>query len=196
MRAAANAPTIEVLAAERFGVAVPELAELLVDAVASGASVGFLPPFTAVEAEGWWRMLTDDVSAGRVLVLLLRVDGRAIGTAQLRLAQLPNARHRAEVAKVLVHSSARRRGHGRTLMAAVENAARKAGRHLLLLDTLSGSDAERLYARLGWTRATEIPHYAALPDGRLAATTIFFKELGMDSSPPARSAESNEPRNA
>jgi GNAT superfamily N-acetyltransferase len=171
------AGTIEVLAAERFPAAIPELAELLVDAVESGASVGFLPPLRAVEAERWWRTLSDDVSAGRVLVLVLRVDGRALGTAQLRLAQLPNARHRAEVAKVLVHSTARRRGYGGMLMEAVETEAQSAGRHLLVLDTLAGSDAERLYTRLGWTRATEIPSYAAIPGGRFAATTIFYKDL-------------------
>lgn len=171
------APAIEVLAAERFRAAIPELAELLVDAVESGASVGFLPPFNAGDAEGWWRTLTDDVSTGRVLVLLLRVDGRTLGTAQLRLAQLPNARHRAEVAKVLVHSSARRRGYGRMLMDAIEAAARKAGRHLLVLDTLSGSDAEGLYARLGWTRVAEIPRYAEVPNGRFAATTVYYKDL-------------------
>ena len=177
MKAAGDLPTIEVLVAERFAAAVPELAELLVDAVAAGASVGFLPPFTDADAERWWRTLTDDVVAERVLVLLLRVRGRALGTAQLRLAQLPNARHRAEVAKVLVHSSARRRGYGRMLMDSVEGAARKAGRHLLVLDTLSGSDAAQLYTRMGWTRVAEIPGYAAIPNGRFAATTIFYKEL-------------------
>jgi GNAT superfamily N-acetyltransferase len=172
-----DAPTIEILVAERFAEAIPELAELLVDAVATGASVGFLPPFTAVDAERWWRTLTDDVVAGRVLVLLLRVSGRAQGTAQLRLAQLPNARHRAEVAKVLVHSSARRHGYGRMLMDAVDAAARKAGRRLLILDTLRDTDAERLYTRMGWTRAADIPGYAEIPNGRFAATTIFYKEL-------------------
>jgi len=170
-------PAIEVLAAERFRAAIPELAELLVDAVETGASVGFLPPLTAADAERWWGTLTDDVSMGRVLVLLLRVDGRTLGTAQLRLAQLPNARHRAEVAKVLVHTSARRRGYGRMLMAAIEAAARNAGRHLLVLDTLSGSDAEGLYARLGWTRVAEIPQYAEVPHGRFAATTVYYKDL-------------------
>jgi GNAT superfamily N-acetyltransferase len=177
MRAAAAAPMIEVLAADRFPAAIPALAELLVDAVNGGASVGFLPPLSGVEAERWWRTLADDVSAGRLVVLLLRADGRSLGTAQLRLAQLPNARHRAEVAKVLVHSTARRHGYGRLLMDAIETAARNAGRHLLVLDTLSGSDAERLYVRLGWTRVAEIPEYAAIPNGRLAATTIFYKDL-------------------
>jgi GNAT superfamily N-acetyltransferase len=174
----ATAPaTIEILIGERFGAAVPELAELLVDAVASGASVGFLSPFTDVDADRWWRTLSDDVAAGRILVLLMRADGRTVGTAQLRLAQLPNARHRAEVAKVLVHTSARRQGYGRMLMEAVESAARNAGRHLLVLDTLSGTDAEKLYTRMGWTRVAEIPGYAAIPNGRFAATTVFYKDL-------------------
>jgi GNAT superfamily N-acetyltransferase len=194
MKAAAAAPTIEVLAAGEFRVVVHELAELLVDAVGSGASVGFLPPFTVVQAERWWRGLTDDVATGRLLVLLLRVDGRAFGTAQLRLAQLPNAQHRAEVAKVLVHSSTRRRGYGRILMEAVENAAQTAGRHLLVLDTLSGSDAERLYTRMGWSRVAEIPGYAALPNGQFAATTIFYKELA--STRRTQVAENTKPGNA
>jgi GNAT superfamily N-acetyltransferase len=110
--------------------------------------------------------VSDDVSAGRLIVVLLRVDGRALGTAQLRLAQLPNARHRAELAKRLVHGTARRRGYGALLMGAIETAAGNARRHLLVLDTLSGSDAERLYARHGWTRVAEIPEYAAIPNGR------------------------------
>jgi len=188
MKDAATAPEIEVLAAERFRLAIPELAGLLIDAVDSGASVGFLPPLNVADAKHWWETLTEDVSAKRVLILLLRVDGRALGTAQLRLAQLPNARHRAEVAKVLVHSSVRRRGYGRTLMDAVEKVARNTGRRLLVLDTLTGSDAERLYARLGWTRVAEIPEYAAVPNGRFAATTIYYKDLGPPSSPDLRSA--------
>ena len=160
-----------------FGEAVPELAALLVDAVESGASVGFVLPLTHIDAEAWWRTLRQDIATGRIVVLLLRVDGRALGTAQLRLAQYPNARHRAEVAKVLVHRDARRLGIGGSLMATVEHAARRRGRTLLVLDTITGSDADRLYQRLGWKRAGEIPRYAAMPDGSLAPTTVFFKEL-------------------
>ena len=112
-----------------------------------------------------------------MLVLLYRVEGRAVGTAQLRLAQLPNARHRAEVAKVLVHREARRRGYGRDLMRTIEAIARRWRRTLLVLDTIAGSDAERLYERLGWIKVGSIPRYAAFPDGTLAPTTIFYKEL-------------------
>ncbi len=160
-----------------FVAAIPELAALLVDAVESGASVGFVLPFSLDAASAWWRGLAPEVTAGHIVVLLLRVDGRALGTAQLRLASLPNARHRAEVAKVLVHRDARRRGIGRTLMATVEHTARRLGRDLLVLDTIAGSDAVRLYEGLGWTRAGEIPRYAAMPDGSLAPTVVFYKEL-------------------
>lgn len=154
-----------------------DLAAILADAVASGASVGFVSPFGVRDAERWWRSLLPDVASGAVLVLALRDGGRIVGTAQLRLAPLPNARHRAEVAKVLVHRDARRRGHAAALMARVEELARERGRTLLVLDTITGTDAARLYERLGWTRAGEIPRYAATPDGSRAPTTVYFKEL-------------------
>src|SRR5712691_10941913 len=101
------------------------------------------------------RSRTIDVAAGRIGVPHARVTGSAVGTAQLRLNQYPNGLHRAEVAKVLV----------------------RRGRTLLVLDTITGSDAVKLYETLGWTRAGEIPRYAAMPDGTLAATTYFYKEL-------------------
>lgn len=172
-----RARDVEILGLPQFEAALPDLAELLWDAVASGASVGFVSPFTRADAEAWWASLAPDVRAERTIVLLYRVGGRAVGTAQLRLAPLPNARHRAEVAKVLVHSTARRRGYGRDLMRTIEVVARRYGRSLLVLDTIAGSDAERLYERLGWIRAASIPRYAAYPDGTLAPTTIFYKEL-------------------
>ncbi len=106
---------IEMVSAEAFAAAIPELAAILADAVDSGASVGFVTPFSTEDAARWWHSLSPDVAAGHILVLVLRDGGRAVGTAQLRLAQLPNARHRAEVAKVLVHRDARRKGHARAL---------------------------------------------------------------------------------
>ena len=168
---------IEILGLPQFEAGLPDLAELLYDAVDSGASVGFVKPFTRADAEAWWRTLAPDVRDGRLLVMLYRIEGRAVGTAQLRLAQMPNAQHRAEVAKVLVHRDARRRGYGRDLMRTVEAIARKWHRTLLVLDTIAGSDAERLYERLGWIKVASIPRYAAFPDGTLAPTTIFYKEL-------------------
>lgn len=169
---------ISVLDEREFVTAIPDLATILVDAVESGASVGFELPFSHLDAERWWRSLLPDVAARRVLVLGLREQPEAvIGTAQLHLAQMPNQRHRADVAKVLVLRSERKKGLGTALMGAVESFAKQHGRTLLVLDTITGSDAYRMYERLGWTRAGEIPRYATMPDGTLAPTTYFYKEL-------------------
>lgn len=170
-------PEVARLDGPMFVAAIPQLALVLTDVVAGGASVGFIAPFTNEDAATWWRTLEPDVVAGRVIVLVARLDQRIVGTAQLRLAQLPNQRHRAEVAKVLVHRTARRRGIATALMSEIEDLARQDGRTLLVLDTSTGSDAERLYARLGWTRLGEIPDYAGLPSGELKPTTIFYRML-------------------
>ena len=158
------------------------LGDLLADAVESGASVGFVAPFGPREAAGWWQSIAADIEAGRVILLVARDAGRIVGTAQLRLAPLPNAQHRAEVAKVLVHRDARRRGIARRLLAAIEDVARREGRTLLVLDTISGSEADRLYRSLGWTEVGSVPNYAAMPDGALAPTTFFYRELDRQGS--------------
>jgi GNAT superfamily N-acetyltransferase len=153
------------------------LGEVLADAVASGASVGFVVPFGPREAAGWWRSLAADVETGSVIVLIAREGDRIVGTVQLKLAPLPNSRHRAEVAKLLVHREVRRRGIARRLLAEIEDVARREGRTLLVLDTISGSDADHLYRSLGWTAVGSVPNYAGMPDGALAPTTYFYREL-------------------
>jgi GNAT superfamily N-acetyltransferase len=160
-----------------YAAAIKDLGMILADAVAGGASVGFLLPFSPDDAATWWRSLEGDVARGTVLVIAARLDGRVVGTAQLRLAQLPNARHRAEVAKVLVMRSARRKGIATALMREIERIALAEGRTLLVLDTIAESEAEPLYAKLRWTRAAEIPRYAGMPDGELRPTVIFYRDL-------------------
>ena len=150
---------------------------LLADAVEGGASVGFVAPFPAREAAAWWQSIATDIETGRVILLVAREAERIVGTVQLRLAPLPNARHRAEVAKLLVHRDVRRRGIARMLLAAIERIARREGRTLLVLDTISGSEADHLYRTLGWTAVGSVPNYAAMPDGALAATTYFYRDL-------------------
>jgi GNAT superfamily N-acetyltransferase len=166
---------LEAVAAERH---LDDLARILADAVEGGASVGFVSPFSLAEAADWWRGQLPDLGAGRILLLGARVDEALVGTVQLHPSVMPNGRHRAEVAKLLVHRSARRQGVGRALMDAVEAAARERGRTTLVLDTQTGSDAERLYRTLGWQVAGVIPDYALLNDGTQAATTYMYKLLG------------------
>jgi GNAT superfamily N-acetyltransferase len=154
------------------------LAAVLIDCVEGGASVSFMLPMTRDKAEGFWRATSASLARGERLVLVAEEeDGTMVGTVQVIFAQPENQPHRADVAKMLVHRRARRRGVGAALLAAAEGAALDAGKSLLVLDTVSGSDGDRLYSRGGWQRCGEIPHYALWPDGRPCPTTIYFKLL-------------------
>ncbi|MBD0841213.1 GNAT family N-acetyltransferase [Streptomyces sp. TRM68416] len=154
-----------------------ELAELLVDIVNGGASVGFLAPLDPAEAAAWWKERAAAAAAGRLAVWAALDGDRPVGTVGLALPDKPNSAHRAELVKLMVHRSARGRGLGRTLLTAAEQAAAAAGITLLHLDTETDSPAERLYAGAGWTRAGVIPDYAADPGGVLRGTTLYYKKL-------------------
>ena len=153
------------------------LAGVLVDCVAGGASVSYLWPFSHEQARGAFEAVAAEVEQGRRLLLAAFANGDLVGTVQVNLALPPNQPHRAEIAKLLVHRSARRRGIALLLMEGAEAEARAEGKTLLVLDTVTGDDAERLYERLGWTRVGVIPGYALYPDGRPCDTTIFWKSL-------------------
>ncbi|HEX2135354.1 MAG TPA: GNAT family N-acetyltransferase [Microvirga sp.] len=153
------------------------LAEILADCVAGGASVSFMWPYSVADAYRWWGGVIESVAAGRT-VLLGGYAGHALaGTVQIGLDSPPNQRHRGDVRKLLVHRRARGRGLASGLMSALEDEARRRGLTLLTLDTVTGSPAERLYRKLGWTKAGVIPNYAMWPDGRPCDTTIFWKAL-------------------
>lgn len=154
----------------------PRLSEILIDSVAHGASVGFLAPLSAADADAFWSRIERSVADERCVVLVAAFDGVIAGTVQLDVDTMPNQPHRAEVHKLLVHSAARRQGVGEALMRAAEHAALAAGRWLLTLDTAT-EDAARLYQRLGWKPAGVIPDYALNPDGSLTATTFYWKKL-------------------
>jgi GNAT superfamily N-acetyltransferase len=157
---------------------VQQLSDVLIDCVEGGASVSFMFPMSRAKAEVFWRGVAADVARGERIVLVAEEEaGTIIGTAQVILNLPENQPHRGDVAKMLVHRRARRRGVATALLAAAERSALGAGRTLLVLDTVTGSDAERLYARQGWRRCGEIPNYALWPDGKPCGTTIFYKEL-------------------
>jgi GNAT superfamily N-acetyltransferase len=153
------------------------LSDVLIDCVEGGASVSFMLPMSRPKAEAFWRTVAVSVARGERLVLAAEDDaGVIVGSVQVILAQPENQPHRGDLAKMLVHRRARRRGIGAALLAAAERSALSAGKTLLVLDTASG-DAERLYARQGWQRCGQIPNYALWPDGTPCATTIYFKIL-------------------
>ncbi len=155
------------------------LADILIDCVEGGASVSFMAPLARAKAQAFWRGVAEGVAGGErtLLAALDSATDSVVGTVQIVLRQPENQPHRADIAKMLVHRRARRQGIGALLMRAAEDSARAAGKTLLVLDTVTGSDAERLYQRLGWTRVGEIPGYALWPDGRPCPTTYYYKSL-------------------
>ncbi|SDY46696.1 Acetyltransferase (GNAT) family protein [Amycolatopsis xylanica] len=167
--------TIKRLTAAQLAASVDGLAALLVDAVEDGASIGFLDPAGHLELVAWWQDLVPGTEAGHVIVFAAREDDEIVGTVQLRRATLPNALHRAELSKLVVHRKARGRGLGRVLLSTAEHAARDLGITLLLLDTETGSPAERLYRATGWTEVATVPDYARDPAGVMKPTTFFRK---------------------
>jgi GNAT superfamily N-acetyltransferase len=119
-------PRIELLSAGEVTTVEAGLAMLLMDCVVGGASVGFLADLGDDEARAWWRQALSEPDS--LTWVAWSDDGRIVGVVRLTLATKPNARHRAEVAKLLVHRDARGRGCAGALMSALEGAARGLGR--------------------------------------------------------------------
>lgn len=152
-------------------------AALLQDAVHSGASIGFLPPLDVITAVSYWHNVIAGMDEGSV-AMVAAYDGQALlGSVQLGLEMRANGSHRAEVKKLMVHTTARRMGIGAALMKAAEDEARSMGRSLLVLDTRKGDASEALYRKLGYMEAGEIPRYARSASGELHTTVFFYKEL-------------------
>jgi GNAT superfamily N-acetyltransferase len=170
-------PKITVLTAPIGEQALNELADVLTDCVAGGASVNFMASFSRDEARAFFNKVAEGVASGDIVLLAAILDGRIVGTVQLGLDTPPNQPHRADVKKMLVHRSARGHGIGAALMAAIEEKARQRGRWLLVLDTVPGESGHRLYLRSGWQQSGTVPDYALFPDGRLCDTAIMWKRL-------------------
>ena len=169
--------TVRRVRADEAAGLVDALADVLIDCVEGGASVSFMLPLPRAKALAFWRGVTEAVTRGERALLVAELEGRIVGTVQLILAPPDNQPHRADVAKMLVDRSARRRGIAARLMSALDDVARAEGKTVLVLDTVTGGDAERLYPRAGWQRVGEVPGYALMPDGGLCGTTFFYKHL-------------------
>ncbi|SRR5579883_200079 len=183
---ALSGASIRELGAAEAEARLTELADILLDAVAHGASVNFMAGLTREEGRAFWRRQVADIAAGEKRLFVGERDGRLVATVLLIYAPQPNAPHRAEIGKMLVLSSERRQGLGRRLLAAAEKAAAAAGRTLLLLDTESGSAGDKLYRSCGWIEYGRVPDHAYRTDGRLAETTMFYKRLADRPSPEIR----------
>jgi acetyltransferase len=153
------------------------LVDLLLDVVVYGALVSFLPSLTRRDATLYWQDVISDVSRGHKLLWTVEDGGRVLGCVQLEFARNPNARHRAEVLKLLVHSTARRRGIATELMDRLEQESVATGRSLLVLDTRAGDAASHLYESRGYTRVGVIPGHASLRPGEFDDVVFFYKNL-------------------
>jgi acetyltransferase len=169
--------SIEQLSAAQMRAELPAFIELLQDSVRSGASVGYVAVPDEAVARAFWAGILDGLAQDKRVLLVARQQGQIIGTVQLDLAQRPNSLHRAEVQKLLVHSSARQQGIGRALMQAIEQQALHIGRTLLMLDTVEGDVAEALYLKLGYTLLGYVPAYVTVGNGVMQPCAFFYKHL-------------------
>jgi GNAT superfamily N-acetyltransferase len=156
---------------------IEALADVLIDCVEGGASVSFMLPLTRDRALAFWRRVAEGVARGERALLVAEDEQGICGTVQLILDLPENQPHRADLAKMLVLRRVRRQGLGAALMRAAEAMALDCGRTLLVLDAVTGGDAERLYATLGWQRVGVVPGYALMPDGAPCSTTYFYRDL-------------------
>jgi ribosomal protein S18 acetylase RimI-like enzyme len=150
-----------------------ELAEMLVEVVDDGASIGFLPPMKRETAKSYWA----SVLQPGVILYVARVEGKIAGSVQVHLCAKENGNHRAEIAKLMTHPAFRRRGIARSLMRKAEERAKQENRILLVLDTREGDPSNLLYRSLGFTEAGRIPDFAQSGDGSLDATVFYYKRL-------------------
>ncbi|HZS56564.1 MAG TPA: GNAT family N-acetyltransferase [Bryobacteraceae bacterium] len=168
---------LRTLSAQDVYTHIEELSSVLVDCVEGGASVSFMAGISDKQANDFFGNVAASIQRGERMLLAAFLEGTLAGTVQIVTSMPENQPHRAEIAKLLVTRPARGRGLGTALMRYAEELSRLAGKTLLVLDTATGSDAERLYERLGWTRAGAIPNYSMLPNGQFCGTTIFWKQI-------------------
>lgn len=152
---------------------------LLCDCVDSGASVGFICPFSHTESQEYWRGVQADIAKGTRYLLVAHLSGALVGSVQLSVSDKANGLHRAEIEKLMVHTQARGRGVARLLMQRVEALAFSLSRSLLVLDTKKGDIAEGMYSKLDYVKVGEIPGFALSSCGELDATVLFYKELSL-----------------
>jgi ribosomal protein S18 acetylase RimI-like enzyme len=154
------------------------LADILVATVAAGGSVHFMHPLDPSDARAFWDKAFAAAARGERVVLGAFAEGALVATVSVLLDSPPNQPHRAEIGKMMTHPEHRGRGAATMLLAEAERLALAHGRSLLNLDTAAEDGASRLYEKMGYTLAGEIPDYAFKPHGGLTGTKIYWKRIG------------------
>ena len=164
---------------DEFPRLVPALVERFIETVSTGASLGFLPPVSPVDARNYWMSLSADLRSGRRVLVGAFYDGQIVGSGQLSLPPWPNARHRAELQKLLVSAAMQGQGVGTLLMAGLHTAAIEDGRTLILLNARRDV-AERFYKPLGYKEIGVVPGYSLGSAGERIDSVSLYQELGSD----------------
>lgn len=159
--------------------AIFELANLTQHVVHGGASIGFMENCQKDDMVVFWTAVSDKVAQKKTLLLIARAleTNQIIGTVQLQIDLPKNQPHRADLAKMHVHALHRRKGIAKDLLLRAEEIALQHGRYILVLDTVTDSDAQNLYLKCGWVEVGHIPEYALLPNGELCGTTYMYRKL-------------------
>lgn len=156
-----------------------QLVNILCDCVDDGASIGFIAPLSKAEASDYWQGVEGELADKSKIMLLAQENDEIIGAVQLSLCQKKNGLHRAEIEKLMVHTNARGKGAGKSLMLQLESKAKMLKRSLLVLDTRKGDVASNLYESIGYVFAGEIPEFASNSEGGLDSTIYYYKQIGM-----------------
>jgi ribosomal protein S18 acetylase RimI-like enzyme len=157
---------------------IERLTGMLVETVAAGGSVSFMHPLAPEMAASFWSRSLAAAERGERIVLGAYDGEVLVATVTLLLDFPPNQPHRAEIAKMMTSLNHRGRGLATRLMLAAEGMAVELGKTLLVLDTATEDGAARLYERLGFTLAGEIPDFALKPHGGLTGTLVYWKRIG------------------
>ncbi|CAH0015526.1 unnamed protein product [Clonostachys rhizophaga] len=182
---------------------IPYLAAIHASCITHDRTIAsFIPPLSHEKLLAYWKDRIAEVSAGtRLLLLLVRADDgdpatasnglldhhqhhpavpkgtNLVGIVMLDMPPSETSSFRAVVEKLLVHPSYRARGGATALVDALEREAVKRGRTMLTLDTESGSLAESVFSKLGYTEVGRIPKYGLSPSGEFKDVTFFYKSL-------------------
>lgn len=154
---------------------ISELSSGLLATVADGASIGFLSDFTLSDADSYWRSVCISLS-DYLHLWVVKSAGEIVGSVQLEKPIKKNGYVRGEIQKLFVDPAFRGKGIAAKLVKEAEEYAFSIGMKTLVLDTESGSNAEKLYVKLGWLKVGAIPGYALSPSGELKGTTYFYKQ--------------------
>lgn len=168
---------IRIFSAAEFEQNIPRFADILIDAVDSGAGVSFLKPLAKIDAETFWHGQLSSVANGQTLPIVAQVEDQIAGLVLLVKAWAPNQPHRCDIAKLLVHRDFRRNGIATELIKALEEKARELNQTMITFDAVAKSPAAHFYISLGFICVGTYPKFAYSGDGVLDDTALFYKEL-------------------